>query len=299
MVTADNSQINKNQIVHIPVDELQSNPLQPRGVITPESLVDLVDSIKEHGVLEPLVVAKTPAGYQIIAGERRWRAAKIARLKTVPAVVKETSPRGMLEMALVENVQRIDLNPLERAKAFSRLQEEFGLSTSEIATRIGKSQSYVSNSLRLLTLPDALKDGLLTGLITEGHARALAAIEDVKLMVQAYKIILKKSGSVREAEDVARRMRHKEGSLEGKLPPSRAKKIRLVSEEMDRLRDEIEDALSVPPAKASVKLSRSRVSTRLLIILKGSLEETEPGLQLIYRGVVKRKTNENKGSSTD
>src|SRR6202171_1350896 len=102
-----------DQIIQIAVDELQSNPLQPRGVITPESLVDLVDSIKEHGVLEPLVVAKTPAGFQIIAGERRWRASKLAGLTKVPVIIKETTPQGMLEMAIIENVQRVDLNPLE------------------------------------------------------------------------------------------------------------------------------------------------------------------------------------------
>ena len=99
------------QVVDIEVESLQTNPLQPRGIITPESLVDLVDSIREHGILEPLVVAKTPAGFQIIAGERRWRAAKLAGHKTVPAIIKETTPQGMLEMALVENVQRSDLNP--------------------------------------------------------------------------------------------------------------------------------------------------------------------------------------------
>lgn len=143
------------EIIKIDVNELQANPLQPRGAITPESLVDLVDSIKEHGILEPLVVAKTPAGYQIIAGERRWRAAKLAGLTHVPAVIRETSPKGMLEMALVENVQRVDLNPLDRAKGFERLQSEFALSTTDIASRIGKSVAYVSNSLRLLTLPDA------------------------------------------------------------------------------------------------------------------------------------------------
>ena len=150
------------EIIQVSVEELQSNPLQPRGAITPESLVDLVDSIKEHGILEPLVVANTPAGFQIIAGERRWKAAKLAGLTHVPAVVRETSPRGMLEMALVENVQRVDLNPLDRAKGFERLMTEFGLSTSEISVRIGKSPAYVSNSLRMLSLPDALKDGLLT-----------------------------------------------------------------------------------------------------------------------------------------
>ncbi len=155
-----------DQIIQIDVNELQSNPLQPRGVITPESLVDLVDSIKEHGVLEPLVVAKTPAGYQIIAGERRWRASKLAGLSHVPAVIRETTPKGMLEMAIVENVQRVDLNALDRAKGFERLMSEFALTTSEVAVRIGKSVAYVSNSMRLLTLPDALKDGLLSGLIS-------------------------------------------------------------------------------------------------------------------------------------
>src|SRR4030065_1833542 len=135
------------EVVQIEVNELQPNPLQPRGAITPESLVDLVDCIREHGILEPLVVAKTPAGFQIIAGERRWRASKLAGLTHVPTIIRETSPRGMLEMALVENVQRVDLNPLDRAKGFERLMHEFGLTTSEIAVRIGKSVAYVSNSL--------------------------------------------------------------------------------------------------------------------------------------------------------
>src|SRR3989344_2923523 len=114
------------QIFEIDIDMLQPNPLQPRGLITADSLVEIVDSVKEHGVLEPLVVAKTLAGYQIIAGERRWRAAKIAGLIKVPVIIKETTPQGMLEMAIIENVQRVDLNPLERAQAFRRLIDEFG-----------------------------------------------------------------------------------------------------------------------------------------------------------------------------
>ncbi len=271
-------------IVQIPVDELQANPLQPRGVITPESLADLVDSIREHGILEPLVVAKTPAGYQIIAGERRWRSAKILGLKTVPAIVKETTPKGMLEMAIVENVQRVDLNPLERARAFQRLIDEFNLTTGEIAQRIGKSASYVSNSLRLLSLPDAIKDGLLSGLITEGHARALAAITDPKLMIEAYKIVLRESASVRRAEDLARRMRKKIGK------ESRLKESHIVSEEIDKIRKEIEDILSISngqPVRTRVKLSRSRVETRLIISLFGDLNETEERLQRIYKALCK------------
>jgi ParB family chromosome partitioning protein len=269
----------EKRVLPIPVEELQPNPLQPRGVITPESLVDLVDSVREHGVLEPLVVAKTPAGYQIIAGERRWRAAKVVGLRTVPAIVKETTPRGMLEMALVENVQRVDLNPLERAKAFQRLMEEFGLSNTEIAQRVGKSTAYISNSLRLLTLPDALKDGLLTGLISEGHARALAAIPDPKLMIEAYKIILKEIGSVRRAEDLARRMKSKVGV------PARTKKEKIVHVHIDQIREAIEKALGGSPT-SQVKLSRSSKETRLIIILKGGLEESEERLQKIYKGIV-------------
>lgn len=274
------------QVIQLPVDELQANPLQPRGVVTPESLVDLIDSIREHGILEPLVVAKTPAGYQIVAGERRWRAAKHAGLQTVPCLIKETSPRGMLELALVENVQRIDLNALDRAKGFQRLIEEFGLTNADIAQRIGKSTAYVSNTLRLLRLPDALKDGLLSGLITEGHARALAAVEDENLMVEAYKVILRESGSVRRAEDLARRMKARAG--QPKKPKAPATTPLVVDENVDKMAQEMQNALANTGSHkgALVKITRSRAQTRLSIILKGGLEATDKPLEKIYKGVV-------------
>ena len=276
------------EVIQIDVLELQPNPLQPRGAITPESLVDLVDSIREHGVLEPLVVAKTPAGYQIIAGERRWRAAKLAGMTHVPAIIRETSPKGMLEMALVENVQRVDLNPLDRAKGFERLMSEFGLTTSEIAVRIGKSVAYVSNSIRLLTLPDALKDGLLSGLISEGHARALAAIDDQSLMVEAYKIILRESGSVRRAEELARRMKTKSKQSMDRLG-IRKDQLRIVSEELDKMQEEMQSALNngitEETRKSQVKLVRSRRETRITLVFKGGLEETEDRLQKVYKAV--------------
>lgn len=281
------------EIIQIEINGLSPNPLQPRGAITPESIVDLVDSIKEHGVLEPLVVAKTPAGFQIIAGERRWRASKLAGLTHVPSIIRETTPKGMLEMALVENVQRVDLNALDRARGFERLFNEFGLTTSEVAVKIGKSVAYVSNSLRLLRLPDALKDGLLSGLITEGHARALSAIEDTELMIEAYKIILKESGSVRRAEELARRMKHKSGQPEKKKVS--AKRVRLFSEESDKIKNEMLQALkNLEEAEdeerkkmiaTEVKLTRSRRETRVTFMLKGSLEETEKRLQKIYESI--------------
>lgn len=275
------------EVIQIEINQLQPNPLQPRGAITPESLVDLVDSIREHGILEPLVIAKTPAGFQIVAGERRWRASKLAGLTHVPAIIRETSPKGMLEMALVENVQRVDLNPLDRAKGFERLMNEFGLTTSEIAVRIGKSVAYVSNSLRLLSLPDALKDGLLSGLISEGHARALAAIDDSGLMIEAYKIILRESGSVRRAEELARRMKVKSDQE----PQRTTSHVRIVSEEIDKMQEELEKSIrqsefaDSTAVNNSVKLIRSRRETRVVFILKGGLEETEESLQKIYKAI--------------
>jgi ParB family chromosome partitioning protein len=279
------------EIIQIDVNQLQANPLQPRGSITPESLVDLVDSIKEHGLLEPLIVAKTPAGFQIIAGERRWRAAKLSGLTHIPSIIRETTPRGMLEMALVENVQRVDLNALDRAKGFERLMSEFGLTTSQIAVRIGKSVAYVSNSIRLLSLPDALKDGLLSGLVTEGHARALAAIDDHNLMVEAYKIILRESGSVRRAEELARRMKA-ESKQTMRKQGVRKDQLRVVSEEIDKMQEDMQKALTFDgeanAKKSVVKLVRSRRETRVTLTFKGNLEDTEERLQKIFKGITSK-----------
>lgn len=267
-------------ILELEIDLLQPNPLQPRGLITSESLIELVDSIRAHGVLEPVVVAKTPAGYQIIAGERRWRAAKIAGVGRVPVVIRETSPQGMLEMAIVENAQRMDLSPLERAQAFRRLLDEFGLTTGEIAQRVGKSPSYVSNSLRLLTLPDVLKDGLLSGATTEGHVRALATLEDPLLILEAYKIVLKENLSVRGAEEIARRIKAREGFdapiHAGEDPHARRKPI--VSQALDdlqkQLNESIERRVQALGIKPKIKLRQSRVETRIEIILRGEQDAT-------------------------
>lgn len=270
------------RVIELDINQLQPNPLQPRGVITSDSLDDLVDSIKTHGILEPLVAAQTPAGFQLIAGERRWRAAKLAGFTEVPVIVKKTTPRGMLEMALVENVQRSDLNPIDRAKAFERLMAEFNLNSSEIAKRISKSTSYVSNSLRLLKLPDALKDGLLSGLISEGHARALAAIEDTRLMVEAYKIILKESGSVRRAEELARRMKHASGQSSNDTPDKSGSKKVMVSEDIDRVQQDIQQSLG---KTSTVKLKRTRRETKLQIVFKGTPDATQTVLDRVHQAL--------------
>lgn len=255
------------------INLIQPNPLQPRGTILPDSVADLVESIKEHGILEPLVLAHTPAGYQIIAGERRWRASKILGLKLVPVVIKETTPRGMLEMAIVENVQRTDLNPIERGKAFMRLMSEFGLGNGDIAKRVAKSPAYVSNTLKLLDLPDALKDGLIGGMISEGHARALASIGDTRLMIEAYKLVLKEGASVRRTEEIARRLKK-----ESAQKPSKDKRAFIISDEITRLQNKLQYAFG---EKSQVKLTRSKRETKVLIRLKGTPSQTESALQRI------------------
>lgn len=261
---------NSSQITYLDITLLQPNPLQPRGLITPESLADLVESIREHVILEPIVVAETPAGAHIIAGERRWRASRIVGLEKVPTIIRKTSHRGMLEMAIVENVQRVDLNPLERAQGFKRMMDEFGLGTAEIAQRVGKSQSYISNSLRLLTLPDALKDALLAGIVTEGHIRALAAIEDPNQMVEALRQILREEGSVRRAEELARQYKAK-----ANIAPKHSEE-RIHSEELTEMEQTLSKRLG-----AKIKVTQSMREARMVLVLKGNIEQTGSVLRKI------------------
>jgi len=274
--------VEEAQIFEIDIDMLQPNPLQPRGLITADSLVEIVDSIREHGVLEPLVIAKTPAGYQIIAGERRWRAAKIAGLAKVPVNIKETTPQGMLEMAIIENVQRVDLNPLERAQAFKRLIDEFGFSTGEIAVRIGKSAPYVSNTLRLLTIPDVLKDALTSGATTEGHVRALASLEDPHLILEAYKEVLSNNLSVRGAEELTRKTKAKANIAPKQQKPAQ----RLESEELDQFGEDIASKLTTDQVKVKVKISQSRIEGKIHIVAKGKQEATAQLVKLVRDAVV-------------
>lgn len=268
---------NTQQLIEIDIHLLQPNPLQVRSLIKSESLVDLVESIKMHGILEPLVVAKTPAGYQIIAGERRWRAAKIVGFEKVPVIVRETSTLGMLEMALVENVQREDLNPIERAQGFQRLIDEFAMALTEIAKRIGKSPAYVSNTLRLLALPDAIKDGLISGDVTEGHARAIAGLVDPKLMIEAYKIVLAEGASVRRAEELVRKMKEKSP---GAIKP-RASAQRIQSTELEDFAKQLSDKL-----KASAKVYQSTVSAKVQILFKGPPVATSEAIKELYQKLV-------------
>lgn len=272
-----------DQVYLLDINLLEPNPLQPRGLITPESLAELAESIREHGILEPLVVAKTPAGFQIIAGERRWRASKLIGIAKVPVVVKETSPQGMLEMAIVENVQRQDLNPLERAQAYRRLMDEFGLPNSEIAQKVGKSPAYISNTIRLLTLPDALKDALMSNQTTEGHVRALSALEDPHLIIDGYKEVMKKNLSVRGAEELVRKMKAKFGVVPKRNVDTES--MHILNEEVDRIQEGLIEALTLNDKKASVKYILTGNHARLDIRLPGNPEQTTEVMRKVYKAV--------------
>lgn len=262
------------------IDQLQTNPFQPREKPQKSEIEELMQSIKTYGVLEPLVVAETPAGYQIIAGERRWQAAKAAGLKEVPVFVKKTTPQGMLEMALVENVQRVNLNPIERAQAFLRLTREFGLAAVDLAERIGKSPAYISNTFKLLELPDAVTDGLVRGKISEGHARALASIENEEAIVECYKIIIREKASVRRTEDLARRFRE-EIQKRIDAPDSHQAQVQQVKQMDSQIKAWEKELNTAFHSPALLKLSRSRSQTRVTITLKGSPEKTQSDLEKI------------------
>lgn len=275
----------EERIFELDITLLQANPLQPRGLITPESLAELAESIREHGILEPIVVAKTPAGYQIIAGERRWRASRLVGLDRVPVIIKETSPQGMLEMAIVENVQRVDLNPLERAQAYKRLMDEFDLTNAEIAQRVSKSPSYISNTIRLLTLPDALKDALMSAQTTEGHVRALGALEDPHLIIDAYKEVLRRNLSVRGTEELVRKMRSQHGIAPKKGASSGM--MRIVNEEIDRIEEGLKSSLvRVGGSKdVKVKYALTGTSAKLEIRLDGNPDQTNEKIVDIYKAI--------------
>lgn len=203
-------------IEQIPLDAVVSNPRQPRTRFDPEELAELAESIRVHGMLQPLIVTQdeTPGRYTLIAGERRLLAARQAGLTHAPALVREASEQSRLEMALIENVQRADLAPLELAEAYHQLAEDFDLSHEQIAARVGKSRVAVTNTLRLLKLPESVRQALAEGRISEGHARALLALPTPQAQAAALHTILTHELNVRQTEALVRR-------LTGERPPAR------------------------------------------------------------------------------
>jgi ParB family transcriptional regulator, chromosome partitioning protein len=252
----------------VPVGDIRPNPWQPRTHFDEQDLQELAQSIREHGVLQPVLVSQQPDGsFQLITGERRWRAVQLAGMPTVPAMVKEATPQASLEMALVENIQRRDLNPLEEAHAYRQLLDEHGLTQDKLAQRIGKSRVAVTNTLRLLHLPEEVRQALADGSITEGHARAILMCTGEAQRLRLLTRVLEQHLSVRDTEALAREMNAARPST-----PEAAS-----DPDVERLENAFRQALGT-----RVRLLRGRHGGRLVIHFFSDDE-----LQGIYEAIVR------------
>jgi ParB family chromosome partitioning protein len=251
-----------NGVQDLPISAIARNPYQPRQGIEEGQLEELAASIREHGVLQPILVTQTPGGYRLIAGERRLRASEMAGLTHIPAAIRSANESEQLAWALIENLQRSDLNAMEAAHAFRRLGDEFGLTHEEISQRVGRARSTVSNTLRLLDLAPAVQSAVASGAITEGHARALGGLSDHGLQSDVVAAVVKRGLSVRQTEEIIRRAR------DGK--PARA--VKTASPDVERLERGLREALST-----KVTLNTSRKGGRITIEYYG-----EDDLERIY-----------------
>ena len=194
----------KDEIEMVKLDELRSNPYQPRKVFDKEALQELAESIKEHGVFQPIIVKKSIKGYEIIAGERRVKASKLAGLEKIPAIIRDFNDTQMMEIALLENLQREDLNAIEEATAYKKLQETLNLTQEELAKRLGKSRSHITNMLGLLTLPNEIKEEISKKTISMAHARVLSKLDDENQQKELLKRIINEGISVRQLEEISK-----------------------------------------------------------------------------------------------
>lgn len=221
-----------------PIEELRPHSQQPRKTFNDEKMAELVASIKEKGVIQPLVIRQMSDHYQIIAGERRWRAAQKAGLERVPVVIQDVTEDWALEIALIENIQREDLNPMEEATAYRHLMDSFDLSQEDVAKRVGKDRSTVANALRLLRLPNKVKDDLLANRLSMGHARALLALETDEDMAEASEEVIRKKLSVRDTEKLVKKIKDF-----GVVKPEEKKTVKPVDPNLVELESSLKQAL--------------------------------------------------------
>lgn len=276
-------------VTQVPVAAISPNPRQPRHKVDPEALRELADSIREHGVIQPLIVTPAPDStalaprYQLIAGERRWHAAKLAGLATVPVIVRGATPQEMLELALVENIQRADLNVLEEAHAYRQLMSDFGLTQEQIAEKVGKSRATIANALRLLKLAPEVQTALAEDTITEGHARAILALEDPKQQNALLRQVIEQGLSVRQTEEAARRLSDRGSKTDDRRSTSNVPRATREEREMPAatraLENDFRNALGT-----KVQVFRSRKGGKIVIHFY-----SEEELEAIYTHIVGRR----------
>ncbi|CAM3630877.1 ParB/RepB/Spo0J family partition protein [Marinicrinis lubricantis] len=262
-----------DKVVEIPLSQLRANPYQPRKQFNEEAIKELAESIKEHGVIQPIIVRAVLKGHEIIAGERRWRAAQQSGLATIPAVVRDFSDRQVMEIALIENIQREDLNALEIAQAYQGIMDSFSLTQEELSAKVGKSRSHVANFLRLLHLPEEVKDYVSRGTISMGHARAIAGVDDKQAKVQLARKVVQDGWSVRQLEEAIQQLQQNE-KKPAKTKPKKADPYLNFAE--DQLRTRFKTTVKIKQQKDKGKIEFSYYSKedleRLLELLEVQME---------------------------
>ncbi|NPV02137.1 MAG: ParB/RepB/Spo0J family partition protein [Brevinematales bacterium] len=268
------SQPDAKDIGVIDIDRIIPNRYQPRKTISEGALKELADSIREKGVIQPVIVSELGDGrYELVAGERRWRASKLAGLLEIPAIIRDYSEEERIEIALIENIQREDLNAMEVAMAYKEIMERIGLTQEQLSQKIGKNRSTVTNTLRLLKLPEYIRDRVMNGELTEGHARAILSVEDIDGQLNLAKTIIERGLSVREAEEIAR----------GGQPKKKPDVSRETSKARDTGIDELQERF-ISALGAKVELVGSKKKGKIMIYYHNTDE-----LETLFRAIVRGK----------
>lgn len=226
-----------DKVIQIPLAQLRPNPYQPRKFFNENGIKELADSIKEHGVIQPIIVRKVLKGFEIIAGERRFRASQQCGLATIPAVERNFSDQQVMEIALIENVQREDLNAMEIAVAYQSIIDQFSMTQEELSTKVGKSRSHIANFLRLLQLPENIKQYVSRGTLSMGHARAIVGVKDDKVKKELAENTISQQWSVRELEEAIKKLEEMSGQEKEKTKPMDKKKDPYIHQAEDHLRE--------------------------------------------------------------
>ena len=257
-----------NEVVELPLSELRPNPYQPRKIFDDEALNELASSIKEHGVFQPIIVKKTIKGYDIVAGERRYRASKKVGLETIPAIVKDFSDEEMMNIALLENLQREDLSAIEEANAYKKMLEASNITQEELANRVGKSRSHITNILGLLKLPINVQDLVLYNKISMGHARVLSKLEDKEKIEELADRVVKEGLSVRELEDIS-----SSNDIKRNTPINRTKKDNEYINVEKMLKEKLGTKVKINNNKISINFTNVQDLNRILEIMNFDIDE--------------------------
>lgn len=245
-------QTEQEEKITVTIKQIRPNPFQPRRVFDQEALDELARSIRQYGVLQPIIVRRSPDGYDLVAGERRWRASQLAGLEQIPAVIRDYSDSEMTEIALIENLQRKDLNPMEEAAAFQRLMDEFGLTQEEVARKIGRSRSMIANMVRLLNLHPDVQEYVSRGTLTMGQARPLLAIEDPALQCEAAQMVVDEDLNAREAEELVKNLNKPNNKKQRK--PAVDKREYFLTEIEDKFKLALGTQVRIKPGKLKSKI---------------------------------------------